>query len=512
MRLFRSTYRTRSGKAAKTSKWYVEFRDHNEDIRRLAAFSSKAASDEFGRNIERLVAYHRASGGQIEPSLEQWLVNLPKNVRHRLVEIGLLDSTRVAMNKPLSEHLEDYAKSLQAKGNTQKHVEHTKNRITRVFEGCKFRYWSDLSASKVQSFLNRLKQDDGAEDIKGISHQTFNYYLGSLKSFCRWMVKERRATSLPLSHLAPLNTQLDRRLVRRAITPDELQRLFNAAQHGETLFGRDREGIITWRLSGTDRTMLYRLAVETGLRAGEIRSLTPNSFELGSDVPTVTVLAVHSKHRRNDTLPIRPATAAALNEYLMERELDKPLFTFPRRQEMASILRHDMAAAGIKDPDEAGRVVDFHALRHTFITNLAAGGVHPKIAQTLARHSTITLTMDRYSHAETAAVAKALEVLPDFEQPDKSANGVEEIPQAAEPDADVSAFCLAQNDRLPDSARDSVRRNRHNPRHRRQPAKHGRNGESSMAPEGFEPSPRFDPSTDFKSAASASSATGPNGS
>jgi hypothetical protein len=37
--------------------------------------------------------------------------------------------------------------------------------------------------------------------------------------------------------------------------------------------------------------------------------------------------------------------------------------------------------------DEAGRVFDFHSLRHQYISNLAAAGVHPKIAQTLARHS-----------------------------------------------------------------------------------------------------------------------------
>lgn len=33
-----------------------------------------------------------------------------------------------------------------------------------------------------------------------------------------------------------------------------------------------------------------------------------------------------------------------------------------------------------------------------FISNLARAGVMPKVAQTLARHSTITLTMDRYTH------------------------------------------------------------------------------------------------------------------
>ena len=64
--------------------------------------------------------------------------------------------------------------------------------------------------------------------------------------------------------------------------------------------------------------------------------------------------------------------------------------------------------------DDANRVADFHALRHTFISNLAAGGVHPKTAQTLARHSTITLTMDRYSHVYRGALASALDMLPNL--------------------------------------------------------------------------------------------------
>ena len=58
------------------------------------------------------------------------------------------------------------------------------------------------------------------------------------------------------------------------------------------------------------------------------------------------------------------------------------------------------------------QVTDFHALRHTFITNLAQAGVHPKTAQALARHSTITLTMDRYTHALQEDQTRALDVLP----------------------------------------------------------------------------------------------------
>ena len=61
----------------------------------------------------------------------------------------------------------------------------------------------------------------------------------------------------------------------------------------------------------------------------------------------------------------------------------------------AKIMRLDLKAAGIDYVDESGKVADFHSLRHTFITSLANAGIHPSVAQALARHSTITLTMDR---------------------------------------------------------------------------------------------------------------------
>ena len=59
-------------------------------------------------------------------------------------------------------------------------------------------------------------------------------------------------------------------------------------------------------------------------------------------------------------------------------------------------------------------MLDFHALRHTTGSWLPTQNVHSKIVQRIMRHSTITLTMDRYTHLfrgdESAAVAK----LPDL--------------------------------------------------------------------------------------------------
>jgi hypothetical protein len=71
-RVFKATY-TKNGESKKTAKWYVEFRDQLNTVRRLAGFTSKSATDELGRNLAKLVEYHKATGGQVDPSLSRWL-------------------------------------------------------------------------------------------------------------------------------------------------------------------------------------------------------------------------------------------------------------------------------------------------------------------------------------------------------------------------------------------------------------------------------------------------------
>ncbi len=43
--------------------------------------------------------------------------------------------------------------------------------------------------------------------------------------------------------------------------------------------------------------------------------------------------------------------------------------------------------------------IRFHDLRHTSATLLLSAGVHPKVVQERLGHSTISLTLDTYSHA-----------------------------------------------------------------------------------------------------------------
>ena len=76
------------------------------------------------------------------------------------------------------------------------------------------------------------------------------------------------------------------------------------------------------------------------------------------------------------------------------------------------MLRLDLQAAGIPYRDDEGRVCDFHSLRHSYITLLERSGAHPKVAQELARHSDIRLTMQVYTHTRLHDLAGAVEDLP----------------------------------------------------------------------------------------------------
>jgi len=436
MRLFRATYKDRAGRKRTAMKWYVEFTDHLSKRRRLAAFTDKKASAEFGRKMDELVAY-RVSGERPAGELSRWIGSLPAALRDRLAYIGLLDNRHVAASKPLTEHLEDWQADLQAKGNTKQHVALTAKRAETVIGGCAFRYFADIQAARVQRFLADLREGEG-----GLGARSSNGYLAAVKQFCKWMVREGRAGETPLDHLRRMNIEVDKRLRRRALTLDEIRQLLKAARDGESLYG----------MSGQDREMTYRVALETGLRWSELCCLRRESFDLVSAPPTVTVEAGYSKHRREDTLPLRESTAAALSTYLRPRMPTEKAFPMPKSKAGAEILREDLKAAGIPYRDSSGRVADFHALRHTFITNLANSGVHPSTAQRLARHCDVNLTLSHYTHSTLERQSEAVERLPDI-------GPQAEVARATGTDGGtVLASCLAKQERFRPIDADQSRR------------------------------------------------------
>ncbi len=443
-------YETDPATGAKTKrmsrKWYAVWMDFSDVLRRLPLFEDRQSSDEAARKINKLNSI-RAAGDTIPPELSRYIETMPPAIRGKLADWGLLPASRVTASKSLAAHLEDWKAALLAKGNTPEYAELASGRADKLFEGCGFKFWTDISANKVQIHLAELRQDREVAKgriVRGQSKQTSNYYLKAAKQFAGWMVRNGRASESPLAHLQPMNTKTDRRHDRRALSADELRWMLDVTEHGYSKLGVEGKSIIMvepsarFGMTAIERALLYRLAVETGLRAGELRSLTCESFDLYADDASVTISAAYAKNRRQDTLPLRTDTAAQLKEHMKGKMPNAHAFAVPGRTHVAAMFRADLADARtawleshqdaherteaakstfLLAVDDAGRHADFHCLRHSFISNLAAGGVHPKTAQLLARHSTITLTMDRYTHSYRGDLSAALDVLPDLSAP-----------------------------------------------------------------------------------------------
>ena len=83
------------------------------------------------------------------------------------------------------------------------------------------------------------------------------------------------------------------------------------------------------------------------------------------------------------------------------------------------MIKEDLTASKIPYVDDAGRYADFHSLRHATGSLLAAAGVHPKVAQSIMRHSNINLTMSRYTHVLRGQESEAIDKLPDLSLPSR---------------------------------------------------------------------------------------------
>ena len=397
MRVYRQQYRDRDGNLRTPERHYVEFRDHQGVKHNMSAFRDKGATETLARKLVKLASL-KSVGEPLGGDMVRFIEDLPDRIRRNLVKWGMVDEQRVEGGRPLSEHVKEFKHYLEAKGNTPRHCKQQHNRVKRIIDECGFHLPRDLDGGKIQTWLH----DEVERGTFGV--KTRNHYLTAMKTFCRWLVRERRLAEDPTRFLSRRNAAPDVRHERRALSADECEKLLSAAREGKTHHG----------LSGPDRALCYRLALETGLRYSELRSLTVGDLNLQGNPPTVTVQACYSKSGREDTLPLRQQTAAKLRQRYRRCLPGVKLFSLWGGKG-APMIRKDLDAAGIPYRQN-GRVADFHSLRHTFITRLAESGVHPKTAQALARHSTITLTLDHYTHSVLEGQAEAVGKLPELKE------------------------------------------------------------------------------------------------
>jgi integrase len=338
---------------------------------------------------------------------------------------------------PLAEHFDAFDEHHQAKGVTKIHREDTGRYLNRLAADCAFGTLSDLRRETLERWL-------ALRTAEGMSARTRNAYRNALVSFCNWCVETSRLAANPFDAVPKANEKADPRRQRRAMAEAELVKLLAVARErpllealtvrkgprkGERYADVRQEVRERLQLLGRERTLIYKTLVLTGLRKGELASLTVAHLCLDEAVPYLTLDAADEKNREGNDIPLRDDLAADLHDWLADklnrlqeeaREAggaiparlppETPLFTVPSRLER--ILDRDLRLAGIPKRDDRGRTLDVHALRTTFGTLLSKGGVAPRTAQAAMRHSDIKLTMGVYTDPKLLDVRGALNALP----------------------------------------------------------------------------------------------------
>jgi len=416
-----------------------------------------------GSNVVR----ETATGCRDETAARSVLGDLER--RAELVKAGVMTSAEDAVadhqSLPLSRHIADYVAHLTAKGVTKMRIKTTESRLNRVAADRRFAQLSDLKASSLVDWLN-------ARSIEGMSPGARNGYREAYIGLCNWCRQSHRLVDNPFADVPKADAKADCRRKRRSLTEAELVTLLDVARRRPLLdtmtirrgartgevAGKLREDVRErLELLGRERALIYKTLVLTGLRKGELASLTIGQLELDGPMPLVVLHAADEKNRQGSDIPLRSDLADDLRAWVSDKvkayeaatrpptvpfdsefvpfskrrtlslkgvsgqtcqqvtgatrlPAETPLFNVPTG--LVRILDRDLKAAGIAKKDERGRTVDVHAMRHTYGTLLSKAGVAPRTAQAAMRHSSIDLTMNVYTDPKLLDVAGALESLP----------------------------------------------------------------------------------------------------
>jgi integrase len=288
-------------------------------------------------------------------------------------------------------------------------------RIRRITGGCGVNTIDQLTVETVNAFLDRC-QANGI--IK--TNQTRKHHERAIKAFTRWGQTTERLDRDPLARLDVTYVDEERDVVhtRSEFTLEELSRIILAATGATPLAG----------LTGRQRALLYAFAASTGLRARECAAIQRQDFT--EDFAFVTLSGLFTKNRKRATLPIPPRLREILAEYVTKLAPDE--FLWPGGWEQneklewvpvgwikdsraGDFLRADAALVGIiigrkGKESNGGRVLDFHSLRHTYISNLERADVTDGLRGQLSRAT--AQVVERYTHRELGRLSEVAERLP----------------------------------------------------------------------------------------------------
>ena len=403
------------------------------------------------------------------------LAAMERKVEHVKAGIMTPQQARTADHAyvPVLEHVEAYlehlkVKTVGGKRVSEQHRLNVKRQLWRLVQDQGYSRLADISRESMERWSIQAEES-------GMGARTRNTYLAAIMAFCNWCAATDRLAASPLIGLCKADVRSDLRRARRALTEEEIARLRPVAEYGrqrlrlppnrrrgrstwaraplsydtlEAAYERGREALkgsarflVEQERLGRERSLIYKVLTLTGLRKGELASITVRELHLDAPQPYVEVLPKDEKAGRGARIPLRADLASDLHEHLERklaflqqeaREAEGPIpLRLPLNEPLCvvpggfiRVFDRDLEEAGIAKHDERGRTVDIHALRHAFGTHLSKNGVAPRTAQAAMRHSKLELTMNVYTDPELLDVAGAVEALPALTVPESGERSV----------------------------------------------------------------------------------------
>lgn len=368
------------------TEWYA-------DGRRVPAGTPGA--EKRVRESEKWYAYWREGGRQVKVPLctdkaaAQAMLGDLLRTRDR-GRAKIIDPRQHHYDRKLSEHLDEFLPVMRGKGKSEKD-KGRKEAILRAFVA-NLKSLADLTHEAIDRYLAGVGGSAGNK----------KKHLSAISVFVAWLCKKDRIEGNPLGRVdAPAAGKKTKE--RRALSAEQVQKLLDAcrarplAEFKKRYGGQVREAVRRkMEMRGRERALIYKTAVYTGLRAGEIGSLRPHHLELDKKpFPRLHIPGKLTKNGQQARLLLVPAFGRELAGWIHDagKRPDDPLFHVP--QASARIMQKDLEEAGV--PYRTGQGdADFHSLRMTANVMLGQAGIPARVRQLFMRHSDIRLTMATY--------------------------------------------------------------------------------------------------------------------
>lgn len=306
----------------------------------------------------------------------------------------------------------------------------------RTFLGDRYEPWARVHMKSWKFQLARLRSDFSdyldrpletfspflVEGLRqtwkkgGMKSRTINRDIQRLQSVlsraAEWGILDRQ----PLSGLKPLKTDKTGRV--RFLAADEEAALRKALEDREQGLREARIRFNAWRVARGKTPLperdgdyldhlrpLVLLALNTGLRRGELLGLTWGAVNFDAKILTVVAEMAKSGHTRRVPLNVEAfEVISTWHKRQGEPACDALIFPGPTGERMTRIdtaWKSLMKAAGLKN-------FHLHDCRHHFASRLVQGGVDLYTVKELLGHSEIGMT-ERYSHLAPDNLRAAVE-------------------------------------------------------------------------------------------------------